>query len=169
MEKTMQNVPFARNQLNPRFANNFLDTCAFDPKYTPEHEAAQEIRRLSNQEQISLVLAHSNQREIDHPNTPAEVKEAAAGMIFTIPTELNSDEKARKSKAHTILTGNGKPEKFAADAAHVFEAGKHGGYFITTDERILSKRDDLRKATHANILLPSEWLNLFQSTASTQM
>jgi hypothetical protein len=47
-----------------------------------------------------------------------------------------SNAKARKndffpSKARilAILTGNGSPEKYAADAAHVFEAGKYGGYF----------------------------------------
>lgn len=162
----MQRVPFGRSYLDPRRANNFLDSCAFDPKYAPEHEAAQEIRALGNCGQVNLVLAHSNQKEIEHPNTPIDVKRDAGGMIYTIQTELNPEEVTRKVRIHAILTGNGKPEKFEADAAHVFEAGKYGGYFITTDQRILGKRDELQAVCVATIFTPSEWLKVFQSFCS---
>ncbi|WP_130413173.1 hypothetical protein [Fluviicoccus keumensis] len=162
----MQRVPMGRSCLNPRLANNFLDTCAFDPKYSPEHEAAQKIRILGNTREVVLALAHSNQREIDHPNTPVDVKTAAKNMIFTNPTGLTQAEQTRKELAQAILTGNGHAQKYAADAAHVFEAGKYGGYFITTDERILNKRVELKIATNANILRPSEWLKLFHDNAS---
>lgn len=162
----MPRVPFGRSFLDPRRANNFLDSCAFDPKYAPEHDAAQAIRALGNEAQVILNLAHSNQKEIDHPNTPEGVKLEAAGMIFTLETSLTPDEIARKAKIHAVLTGNGKPDKYAADAAHVFEAGKYGGYFITTDERIIGKRDELRQVSPATILRPSEWLKLFYETAA---
>ncbi len=157
----MQRIPFGRSFLDPRRANNFLDSCAFDPKYAPEDDAAQQIRTLWKDEHINLVLAHSNQKEIDHPNTPADVKREAASMLYTIETSLNLDEVARRKNIHAILTGNGKPEKYAADAAHVFEAGKYGGYFITTDQRILGKREELRHVTPATIFTPSEWLMVF--------
>lgn len=162
----MERVPFGRGLLDPRRANNFLDSCAFDPKYAPEHEAAQEIRALWNDGQINLVLAHSNQKEIDHPNTPVDVKREAVGMIYTIKTALIPEEEARKARILIILTGNGSPEKYAADAAHVFEAGKYGGYFITTDERILGKRDELRRVSPATIFKPSEWLKVFHEAAA---
>ncbi len=161
----MERVPFGRGHLDPRRANNFLDTCAFDPKYSPEHEAAQQIRALGNDGQINLLLAHSNQKEVDHPNTPADVKRDAAGLIYTIETALTQDEHVRKAKIHAVLTGNGRPEKYAADAAHVFEAGKYVGYFITTDRRILSKRSELRNVSSALILTPSDWLKVFHETA----
>jgi|GEM_PF-3596738 len=163
--KSMQRVPISRGFLNPCRANNFLDTCAFDPKYAPEDFIAKEIRSIGNRFEVNLLLAHSNQKEIDHPNTPANVKREAAEMIYTIATSLSSEEIARKNLIHEILTGNGKPEKYAADAAHVFEAGKYVGYFITTDDRILKKREELQRASMATILKPSEWLEIFNSYA----
>ena len=161
----MQRVPFDRGYIDPRLVNNFLDSCAFDPKYSPEDEAAREIRHLSKMEHVQLVLAHSNQKEIEHPNTPADVKAEAGSMIYTIETSLSPEEVTRKVMIHEALTGNGKPEKYAADASHVFEAGKYGGYFITTDERILAKRKEIRALGGGIVFRPSEWINLFKVTA----
>ena len=113
-----------------------------------------------------MLLAHSNQKEIDHPNTPADVKREAEGMIYTSNVELNPDEIQRKKRIHAVLTGNGKPEKYAADAEHVFEAGRYGGaYFITTDDRILNHRDELQRLSGVSICKPSEWLKVFEDTA----
>lgn len=163
----MQRVPFGRSLLDPRRVNNFLDSCAFDPKYSPENDAAKEILALGNGGQVNLVLTHSNQKEIDHPNTPANVKREAAARLYTIETPLNKDEVARKNRIHVVLTGNGKPEKYAADAAHVFEAGKYGGYFITTDQRILDKRKELQLLSASTIFTPNEWLKVFHEAEST--
>ncbi len=58
----------------------------------------------------------------------------------------------------SVLAGNGKRETIQADAKHVAESIKWGGYFITCDDGIL-KRDGL-KALGANVLLPSEFLAL---------
>ncbi len=157
----MSRVPFHRSLPDPRRTNSFLDSCAFDPKYAPEDKAAQEIRRIANAGGISVLLAHSNQKEIEHPNTPKDVKREAQAMIYTIETNLTQQERAQKAEIHRILTGNGKPEKYAADAAHVFEAGKYIGYFITTDHRILEKKDELRNVCPAMIVTPSEWLRIY--------
>ena len=118
---------------------------------------------LGNGGEVHLMLTHSNQKEVDHPNTPADVRREATGMIFTIETTLTPGEIARKNAIHNILTGNGKPEKYAADADHVFEASKYIGYFITTDQRILDKRKELRKVCAATIFTPSEWLKVFHA------
>ena len=157
----MPRVPFSRCYIDPRRANNFLDSCAFDPKYAPEDGAAQEIRELGRDGVVNLLLAHSNQKEIEHPNTPLDVKREAQGMIYTLETSLTRDELERKAKIHAILTGNGNPKKYIADAAHVFEAGKYIGYFITTDQRILGKRHELSRVCAAVILTPVEWLRVF--------
>ena len=161
----MQLIPFGRWKLDPRRANNFLDSCAFDPKYSPEHEAAQQIRELRDAGQVNLLIAHSNQKEIEHPNTPTEVKREASDLNYTIQTQLTAEECKRKASIHAILTGNGKQEKFEADATHVFEAGKYHGYFITTDERILGKRKELQTVSPAVIVKPSEWLLIFRDAA----
>lgn len=160
----MQRIPLPRSLFNPRCTNNFLDSCAFDPKHAPENVAAQEIRMLDNDGEINLLLTHSNQKEIDHPNTPADVKREAETKIHTIETSLTPDEERRKITIHAILTGNGKPDKYASNAAHIFHAGKYGGYFITTDRRILDKREDLRRVTPIEILTPSEWLQVYYET-----
>ena len=128
-----------RRITDPRYANNFLDSCAFDPKYTPEHEAAERIRKLCSENKINIVIAHSVAKEINHPNTPSDVKAEAVEMLYSLEVGLNQEERERLQNIHSILTGNGKPENHKSDAEHIFEAGKYVGYFITTDERILKK------------------------------
>lgn len=162
----MARAPLSRRLLDPRRTNSFLDTCAFDPKCSPEDQAAREIHNLIELGEISILLAHSNQKELDHPNTPEDVKRESRAMIYTIETDLNSEEKAHKARIHQVLTGNGNPEKYAADAAHVFEAGKYVGYFITTDRRILDKRDELHGFSAATIVTPTEWLRVYRCTAA---
>lgn len=154
----MARVPFPKNNSDPRRANSFLDSCAFDPKYAPEDQAAQQIKAIADQGKVGLLLTHSNQKELEHPHTPEDVKREARAMIFTIETDLTPDERRRRTEIHHILAGNGKPEKYVADARHVFEAGKYNGYFITTDQRILDKRGELSAACAATIVTPSEWL-----------
>jgi hypothetical protein len=82
----MQRVPF-RRFINPRRVNNFLDTCAFDPKYSLEDTAAQSIRALHHTGEIHLILAHSNQKQVTDPHTPEDVKREAIGMIYSLNVE----------------------------------------------------------------------------------
>lgn len=163
----MPRIPFGRNLPDPRRTNTFLDSCAFDPKYHAEDEAAQVMREIRRRAMISILIAHSNQKEIEHPNTPADVKAEAADMNYTIETPLAPDEVARRAKIRAALTGDGNPEKYAADGQHVFEAGKYGGYFVTTDGRILARKSELQALSGAVILKPSEWLRIYEETADT--
>jgi hypothetical protein len=156
----------AHKPISPKQVNNFLDSCAFNPQGTPEEGAAKKIRELGDAGVVNLVMAHSVQREIDHPNTPADVKQAATATIYTLDCELNSEELKRKAAIHAIMTGNGKPEKYIADATHIFEAGKYGGYFITTDARILERRKTLEEASGVRIFRPTEWLKLLNEGAA---
>jgi hypothetical protein len=161
----MARKPLGWAYRDPRRSLNFLDSCAFDPKYSPEHEASENIRRLRNEGKVVLHLAHSNQKEIEHPNTPAEVKKEATEFIYSRETSLIQQELERKAAIHRILTGNGNPKKYEADATHVFEAGKYGGYFVTTDERILGKKAEIERVCGALIVKPTEWLLIFETTA----
>lgn len=111
-------------------------------------------------------MAHSNQKEIEHPNTPAWVKREAQSRIYTIETGLTDNERSMKTKILGILAGDGKPEKMRQDAEHVYEASKYGSYFVTTDERILKREKELYECCTVTVLRPSEMLRIYQEYAS---
>ena len=162
----MARTPFSRRSLDPRRTNTFLDSCAFDPKVEPEHGAAQKIRSLRRAGGISILLAHSTQKEVEHPNTPADVKAEAADMIYTISTDLTPAETERRARIHRAMTGDGNPARYKADAHHIFEAGKYGGgYFVTTDKRILDRKSELEAISGAVIVKPTEWLAIYEAEA----
>jgi len=152
-----------KRPLNPWICNSFIDSCAFDPKYSPEDEAANQIFELHRNEQLGIQIAHSTQKEINHPNTPSWVKTEALSAIYTIEVSLTSNEQALQARIHSILTGDGKPENYAADAKHVYEAQKYGSYFITTDTRILDKATEQLGVCNIDILKPSQFLAIVQA------
>ena len=159
----MHRTPIGYRPIDPRITTIFIDSCAFDPKYSPEDQAALRLFELSEKGDLILNIAHSTQKEIEHPNTPGWVKREANKLIYTIETALIPDEQNRKVKILRILAGNGKPEKMVKDAEHVFEADKYGSYFVTTDERILKKEKELKGVVSVHILKPSELLEIIDS------
>jgi hypothetical protein len=96
--------------VNPLITNCFIDSCAFDPKYKPEDEASGEIFRLYKEGELLIQIAHSTQKEIQHPNTPAWVKREALNLIYTLPVSLIESEVRKLSEIENILAGNGKIE-----------------------------------------------------------
>jgi len=158
----------AYRALSPLIVNNFIDSCAFDPKYEPEASASLEIFKLSESEGFSLHIAHSTQKEIEHPNTPDWVKKQAGGLIYTTNVQLTSIERKLLSDIEVILAGNGKKDKIKQDARHVFETAKYGHYFITADKRILARAVVLRERCGVNVLLPSEFLASLKARIAEQ-
>ena len=158
----------AYRALSPLIVNNFIDSCAFDPKYEPEASAAIEIFKLSERGDFQLQIAHSTQKEIEHPNTPDWVKRQASGLIYTINVQLTPNQKQLLSDIEVILAGNGKIENIKQDAWHVFEAANYGHYFITTDKRILARANELRGRGGVNVLLPSEFLKSLKAHMAEQ-
>lgn len=146
--------------INPWVTNSFVDSCAFDPKYDPEDKAAKEIFRLHKEERLGILLAHSNQKEVDHPNTPAWVKRQAASLIYSSNVSLTPNEMTLLQKIHDVLSGQGKPENVEQDARHIFEAQKYGSYFVTTDDRILKRAGEIEILCSVQILRPSEFLKM---------
>ena len=114
---------------NPWLINNFVDSCAFDPKYAPEDKAAKEIFRLHQEKDLGIIIAHSTQKEIEHPNTPSCVKKEAIGLIYTLPVSLTSEDKSLLKNIEITLAGSGKVENIIQDARHIFEAQRYGSYF----------------------------------------
>lgn len=153
----------AQKHLDPRVVNIFLDSCAFDPKYSPEDQAAQNLFLLKEKGDLILQIAHSTQKEIEHRNTPGWVKQESSGLIYTIETSLTDSEGKVKAQILRTLAGNGKLENVSQDAQHVFEAAKYGSYFVTTDQRILQKRRELYSLCDVDIVKPSELLEIFRT------
>jgi len=149
--------------ISPLIVNNFIDSCAFDPKYEPETTAANELHELANDGVLPLEIAHSTQKEIEHPNTPQWVKERAAELNYTIEVSLTEGERTVLKDLRLILAGNGNVENIIQDAQHVFETQKYGHYFVTTDNRILAKASGLRARCGVKVMLPSKFLALVKS------
>lgn len=154
--------------VNPLTSNNFIDSCAFDPKYTPEDQASSKIFRLYKDGKILIQIAHSTQKEIEHPNTPAWVRSEALSMIYTLPVQLTEGEMRQLREIEMIIAGNGKVENILQDARHVFEAQKYGSYFVTTDSRILSRAHKLKSACNVIVLKPSEFLAIAKQFLARQ-
>lgn len=148
--------------INPWNTNSMFDSCAFDPKYSPEHDCALKLHKLFSEKDVPILIAHSVKKELEHPNTPRWVKAEAAVRICSLKTTRTSVELSRLEKIHAILTGNGRPEKYLQDAEHVYEASKYGYYFVTTDRRILDKSVEISQIVAVKILLPSEFLRLLE-------
>jgi hypothetical protein len=66
-------------------------------------------------------------------------------QVFSYKVGLNAEEQRRHRIIKQELQGNANPGKHEADADHLFEAAKYGGYFITHDHRILTRAGRLRE------------------------
>ena len=106
--------------------------------------------------------------EIQNSRTPAHVQEAALPKLFTIPVGLNSDEQRRKRIIEQELQGDARPGKHMADADHLFEAAKYGGYFITYDQRILTRAGRLREVLPPSLTVVTlvDFLAIFDDYAA---
>ena len=154
--------------ISPLLVTSFIDSCAFDPKYEPETSAANQLHKLSDEGTLQRQIACSTQKEREHPNTPAWVKKQGQSLVDTIEVGMTPYERELLRDVHAILTGNGRSETFAQDARHVFEAQKYGGYFVTTDKRIIDKAQELQHRCGVEILLPSQFLKLVEQFLSEE-
>lgn len=88
-------------QRPPQYTHTFIDSCAFDPG--GEEECAS--RRILDKWQY-VVVAHSVQKEVDHPNTPSDVKRMAKALVYTIDAELTPELAAKREEIRNLIEGN---------------------------------------------------------------
>jgi hypothetical protein len=131
----------------------------------PEDQASEALFQLSQENKIILIIAHSNQKELEHPNTPVWVKREAQSRIYTIATNITTKEQEIKDAILSLLAGKGKPENMRQDAEHVYEASKYGSYFVTTDSRILKRERELFELCTVRVLKPTEMLSIYREYA----
>ena len=95
---------------NPLYTNSGVDSCAFDPAQDAEMKASEELLKMADAGIFQLLVAHSTQKEIDHPCTPDWVKKRAAERIVTLKVTLTADETRVRQRILAILAGTGNPD-----------------------------------------------------------
>ncbi len=140
----------------------FIDSCAFDPKCSPQSESSLEIFQLHEANEILLQIPYPAEKEINHPHTPEWVKKKALEFVYTIETSLTFEEKKLLAIIEAILSNGGKIDNIKNDARNIFEAQKDSASFITTDKRLLGKQVALKEACSIALYLPSEFLAYFK-------
>ena len=137
-----------------------MDSCAFNPGGN-EEECIRRLAKLYDDGEINLEIAGSVLKEIGHPNTPGAVKKRAAALIFTTEPSLNQEQLTARESLRAMVRGNGKPGQHENDADHIFDLQMHGGgYFITTDARLLSLSGILFKKYFVTTITPCEYEEL---------
>ena len=151
---------------DPFYNPVYFDSCAFDGGNEQEQAASNEARSLFAEKGGDIKIVHSVKKEIDYPNTPQWVKDEANQLIYTIETQLNSNEAEELKDVQKIIVGNGSLEKREADCMHVSQAIKYGRYFVTTDNGILKHSTEiLDRFSSLFIVKPSEFLNIVKEYA----
>jgi hypothetical protein len=131
--------------IDPRICNIHLDANAVDRDGGARDSLVDRLLGLRQAGEINFVVPGSVRGEVQHPNTPGDVKSAILPEIFSLPVGRTAGEEDTLRTVLSLLQGNAVPGKHDADARHLCEAGKYGGgYFITHDGRMLKKRDELR-------------------------
>ncbi len=152
-------------QRPPKYTHSYIDSCAFDPGGS-EERCARRLLHLSKIGSIHLEIADTVQQELDHPNTPSDVRKLSRQLIFTNETSLNPEQFQRRDELRALLRGNAKTERHQADADHIFDLAEYGGgYFITTDNRILSKKEALFDKYFVTPITPCEYEKIVEKDA----
>lgn len=75
----------AHQQRAPQYTHSFIDSCAFDPGGIEEAASRRILEKWPN-----IIVAHSVQKELDHPNTPDDVKRMAQTFLYTIESSRDT-------------------------------------------------------------------------------
>jgi hypothetical protein len=146
--------------IDPRFGNNFIDANVLDRKGSPEDNAVDAILRYAEAGEFTLLLPYSVKEELEHPNTPKEIKRRAAGLIFSMRVQLTEQEKATHRRIRDLIRGNAQSNQHDRDAFHLVESQKNGGrHFITNDGRLLKKAAEIWQALLIRVLTPKAFMN----------
>jgi hypothetical protein len=90
---------------NPRYGNNFIDANVLDRTGGPEDVAVDTILRLHEEGAFTLLLPYSVKAEIEHPNTPTDVKRKALQLNYSIPVQLIAQELETHDRIRTLMPG----------------------------------------------------------------
>ncbi|MCP5080260.1 MAG: type II toxin-antitoxin system VapC family toxin [Alphaproteobacteria bacterium] len=152
--------------IDPKITNTVIDANVLRYDGSAKDAAVNRLISLWAEGEVTLVVPHSVMSELEHPNTPPQAKQLANSQIFSIPVTLTPGEREKRQLMRQILQGNAQTGKHWADADHVFEASKYGGYFITEDTRINDKAPKLQPASELCIVRLAEFLAIYDRFAA---
>ncbi len=155
--------------IHPNRGNNFIDANALDQTGGQEDAAVDRILALAADGKFTLLMPYSVKAEIEHPNTPVDVKRRASALIYSRPVQLTAPERATHKKIGDLIRGNAQSEQHADDAYHIVESAKYGGrHFITNDKRLLKFAPQIWAALQIRVLTASEFINDYFSTTDSK-
>jgi predicted nucleic acid-binding protein len=111
---------------------------------------------------FTLLLPHSVKAELAHPNTPPDVKQRAAQLVYSMRVTLTPGERAKHDQIRALIRGNAKSGQHDTDAYHLVESAKYGRHFITNDKRLLKKAPEIWAILHLKVLTPTEFLAAYR-------
>lgn len=144
--------------IDPLYVNNLIDANILDDVADGQDAAVQEIVRLTDNGEITVLLPYSVRDEVKNANTPAHVRSAADLFVFSEQVNLTEGEKRQYQTLVAAAKGTAEEKNIAADLFHVCEAAKYGGYFITRDKRLLARSAVIEKILQIDIVSPNEFL-----------
>ncbi len=149
--------------LPPRKCNVAIDANALNRDCSAHDVLVTRLLELHAAGTIRLIVPKGVRKEIVDPRTPAHIRAAATPMIFSYLVGLNPEEQRKRRLIEQELQGNAAPGRHAADADHLFEAAKYGGYFITHDQRILNRSGKTRDLLppSLNVVTLAKFLAIF--------
>lgn len=146
--------------IDPLYHNNFIDSNILDEVVDGHEAAVQEIVRIANAGEITVLLPYSVCNEIKQPNTPTHVRLAVNHFIFSIEVNLTANERQNYRDLVDSVRGNAEERNIAPDLFHVWEAAKNGGgYFISRDKRLLARNRAIAELLQIEVVTPTEFLN----------
>lgn len=147
----------AHKQRQPKYTHTFIDSCAFNPG-DPEEKCSRRLLEMHKKGKVNLEVAHSVLKEIDHPNTPQDVKNLARLLNYTCEVDLIEDQRIRQREIRNLIIGNAKKQNHISDADHIFDLYRNGGgYFVTTDRRLLGLSRQLFNEYFVTTITPYEY------------
>ena len=154
-----------------RFIHNvFLDSCAFDPKIPEEQRASFQILKWAEDMTVVPIIPHSVIKELEHPNTPKGVKAVAMQFVYTYKVSLTPEQRKQLQAIESIVIGKGDRANYKNDAMHIFIADDSGRYFITTENRLIRKKDEIKRvSTGLEICKPTEFVEIVENDRKFQI
>ena len=151
---------------DPRITNVAIDANVLRYNQTAHDAAVDRLLSLWDGDEVNLFVPHTVLSELQHPSTPPLARRLGETKIFTLPVHLTPPELKVRQMLRQMMQGNAGQEKHWADADHVFDASKHGSYFITADERINGKAKEIAALVTLRVVTLEQFLTIYDCFAA---
>ena len=145
--------------IDPLYHNNFVGSNILDEVADGQDAAVQEIMRVCEAGEITVLLPYSVCNEIKRPNTPTHVQRVVRHFVYSIEVNLTANEQHSYQALVDAVRGDAQEQNIEPDLFHVWEAAKNGGgHFITRDKRLLARGVAIADRLQIEVVTPSDFL-----------